>query len=30
MFLVSEARPVRRVDNLAAIYEPIAQTVWDP
>jgi hypothetical protein len=30
MFLGSRARPVRRADNLAAIYEPIAYTVWDP
>jgi hypothetical protein len=30
MFLESEVRPVRRADNLTAIYESIDQTLWDP
>jgi hypothetical protein len=30
MFLESKVRPVRRADNLTAIYEPIVQTMWDP
>jgi hypothetical protein len=30
MFLGSKARPVRVTDNLTAIYEPIAYTMWDP
>jgi hypothetical protein len=30
MFLESKVRPVRKADNLAAIYEPIVQTMWDP
>jgi hypothetical protein len=30
MFLESKALPVRGADNHTAIYEPIAQTMWDP
>jgi hypothetical protein len=30
MILRSRARPVRGADNIAAICEPIAWTVWDP
>jgi hypothetical protein len=30
MFLGSKVRPVRGAENLTAIYEPIAYTVWDP
>jgi hypothetical protein len=30
MFLGSIVRPVRRTDNLTAIYEPTVQTMWDP
>jgi hypothetical protein len=30
MFLGSNVRPVRGADNLAAIYEPIVWTMWDP
>jgi hypothetical protein len=30
MFLGSKVRRVRKSDNLAAIYEPIAYTMWDP
>jgi hypothetical protein len=30
MFQESKARPVRRADNLTAIYEPIVYTMWDP
>jgi hypothetical protein len=30
MCLVSRARPVHEADNLAAVYEPIVETVWDP
>jgi hypothetical protein len=30
MFLESGAWPVRRVDNLTAISEPIVYTMWDP
>jgi hypothetical protein len=30
MFLGSKVRPMRGADNLAAIYEPIVQTMWDP
>jgi hypothetical protein len=30
MFLGRKERPVRRADNLTAIYEPIVQTMWDP
>jgi hypothetical protein len=30
MFLGSEARPVRRADNLTAIREPIIYPIWDP
>jgi hypothetical protein len=25
-----EARPVRKADNLTAIYEPIVKVMWDP
>jgi hypothetical protein len=30
MFVVSRSRLVRKADNLAAISEPIVQTMWDP
>jgi hypothetical protein len=30
MFLESKVRQVRKTDKLAAIYEPIVWTVWDP
>jgi hypothetical protein len=30
MFLGSKVRPVRKADNLTAIYEPIVYTMWDP
>jgi hypothetical protein len=30
MFLASKVRLVRKADNLAAIYEPIVWTVWNP
>jgi hypothetical protein len=30
MCLGSKVRPVSRADNLAAICEPIVQTMWDP
>jgi hypothetical protein len=30
MFLGSKVRLVRGADNLAAIREPIVQTMWDP
>jgi hypothetical protein len=30
MFLGSKVRRVRRADNLAAIYEQIVKTMWDP
>jgi hypothetical protein len=30
MFLGSRAPPVRRADNLTAIYEAIVQIMWDP
>jgi hypothetical protein len=30
MFLGSRARPVRRADNLTAIWEPTVYTMWDP
>jgi hypothetical protein len=30
MFLESKVLLVRKADNLAAICEPIVQTVWDP
>jgi hypothetical protein len=29
MFLGSKVRPVRRDDNLTAIWEPIVYTMWD-
>jgi hypothetical protein len=29
-FMRSKARPERKADNLTAIYEPIAYTMWDP
>jgi hypothetical protein len=29
MFLGSKVRPVRRVDNLATVCEPIVYTMWD-
>jgi hypothetical protein len=25
-----EARPVRKADNLTAIYEPTVKVMWDP
>jgi hypothetical protein len=30
MFLGSKVWPVHGADNLPAIYEPIAKTLWDP
>jgi hypothetical protein len=30
MFLGSKVLLVRKADNLAAIYEPIVWTMWDP
>jgi hypothetical protein len=30
MFLGSKARPVRKADNLTAIYKPTVWTTWDP
>jgi hypothetical protein len=30
MFLGSKVRLMRGADNLTAIYEPIAYTMWDP
>jgi hypothetical protein len=30
MFLGSKVRPVHKADNLTAVCEPIAQTVWNP
>jgi hypothetical protein len=30
MVLESRARPARKADNLAFIYEPIVWTMWDP
>jgi hypothetical protein len=30
MFLGTKVRLVRGADNLAAIYEPIVYTMWDP
>jgi hypothetical protein len=29
MFLGTRVRPVRKADNLTAIYEPIVYTLWD-
>jgi hypothetical protein len=30
MDMGSKVRRVRKADNLAAIYEPIVYTMWDP
>jgi hypothetical protein len=30
IFLDSRARPVRKADNLTAIFQPIIYTMWDP
>jgi hypothetical protein len=30
MFLSSKAQSERKADNLAAVCEPIVQTLWDP
>jgi hypothetical protein len=29
MFLGSKVKPVRKADNLTAIFEPIVYTMWD-